>query len=144
MRPPAAGAGGGGEVGGPGTAAAVRKALTAIGSVRTVHSPSIRLQARSPIGAMLRLHALALASVFVLVAIVAGVAPALAQDRGGITGKVSDQRTAHAIPFATVTVTPPTPGNVKSSSLEPTQNRCTLGGPVVSSPLSCHDTHIFG
>jgi hypothetical protein len=31
-------------------------------------------------------------------------APALAQDRGGISGKVTDKKTGHALPFATVTV----------------------------------------
>ncbi|MBI1799343.1 MAG: TonB-dependent receptor [Candidatus Eisenbacteria bacterium] len=30
--------------------------------------------------------------------------PALAQDKGGITGRVTDKRTGHAIPFATVTL----------------------------------------
>ncbi|HYM80167.1 MAG TPA: TonB-dependent receptor [Candidatus Limnocylindria bacterium] len=31
-------------------------------------------------------------------------APALAQDRGGLSGRVSDKRTGHALPFASVTV----------------------------------------
>src|SRR5678815_6107150 len=30
--------------------------------------------------------------------------PALAQDKGSISGKVSDKKTGHALPFATVTV----------------------------------------
>ncbi len=49
---------------------------------------------------MRRPHALAAATLLVLVTAL----PVSAQDRGGITGKVSDKRTSHAIPFATVTV----------------------------------------
>lgn len=46
------------------------------------------------------LRPLAAASLLVLLAAL----PAAAQERGGITGKVFDKRTSHAIPFATVTV----------------------------------------
>lgn len=49
---------------------------------------------------MKRPHALAILSLILLLA----AAPAWAQERGGITGKVSDKRSSHAIPFATVTV----------------------------------------
>src|SRR5262245_25915772 len=51
----------------------------------------------------MRRHALAAAILPVFLVLVA--APeASAQDRGGISGKVSDRKTSHAIPFATVTV----------------------------------------
>jgi hypothetical protein len=46
------------------------------------------------------LRPLAAASLFVLLVAL----PAAAQERGGITGKVFDKRSSHAVPFATVTV----------------------------------------
>jgi carboxypeptidase family protein/TonB-dependent receptor-like protein/outer membrane beta-barrel protein len=48
---------------------------------------------------MPRPHALAAILLTLLIAL-----PAWGQDRGGITGKVTDKKTGHAIPFATVTV----------------------------------------
>jgi outer membrane receptor for ferrienterochelin and colicin len=47
----------------------------------------------------LRFKAAALLSVLLLFAI-----PAWGQDRGGIAGKVTDKKTGHALPFATVTI----------------------------------------
>ena len=47
-----------------------------------------------------RLHDLPLLALLLLLT----AAPAVAQDRGGIGGRVSDKRTGHALPFATVTV----------------------------------------
>ena len=81
-------------------ASGLRKHLTVARPVRTVrHSTPIR--ARTPSGPMHRPHCrAAILVLFVLLA----AAPAWAQDRGGIAGKVSDKRTSHAIPFATVTV----------------------------------------
>lgn len=51
---------------------------------------------------MPRPHAVA-AAIAVLLVILAAP-PALAQERGGVAGKVTDKKTSHAIPFATVTV----------------------------------------
>lgn len=51
---------------------------------------------------MPRLHAAT--TTFVLLVLTLANLPAWAQDRGGITGKVFDKKTSHAIPFATVTV----------------------------------------
>ena len=73
--------------------------LTGPCPVRTVGGPD-STPARSPTGPMPRLHALAIASLILLSA----AASAWAQERGAITGKVADKRSAHAIPFATVTV----------------------------------------
>ena len=71
--------------------------LTHPGAVRTVPS-LIPTPARTPPGSMPRPHAIA-ATILLLIAL-----PAWGQERGGITGKVSDKKTSHAIPFATVTV----------------------------------------
>ena len=49
---------------------------------------------------MLRPHTLAAASLLVLLTAL----PALAQERGSVSGAVTDKKTNHAIPFATVTV----------------------------------------
>jgi outer membrane receptor protein involved in Fe transport len=48
---------------------------------------------------MPRPHTLAAILLMLLIAL-----PAWGQDRGGITGKVTDKKTGHAIPFATITV----------------------------------------
>ncbi len=76
-----------------------REDLTGPRAVRTVAGPGPTLT-RSPHGPMPRPHALAIAALILL----AVAAPAGAQDRGGISGKVSDRKNSHAIPFATVTV----------------------------------------
>ena len=52
---------------------------------------------------MLRPHTLAAASLLVLLTALTAL-PALAQERGSVSGAVTDKKTNHAIPFATVTV----------------------------------------
>ena len=74
--------------------------LTAPLSVRTVPN-LISTPPRSPLGAMLRPHATT--RLLILIAALTAL-PALAQERGGISGKVFDKKSSHAIPFATVTV----------------------------------------
>ena len=78
---------------------AARNHLTAPRPVRTVGGLTTTT-ARSSSGPMNRPHALATISLILVLA----AAPAWAQERGSITGKVSDKRSSHAIPFATVTV----------------------------------------
>ena len=79
-----------------------RRHLTAPCPVRRFPDPPSTL-ARSAIGAMLRPHALAATRLLILIVALFPLA-VHAQERGGITGKVFDKRTSHAIPFATVTV----------------------------------------
>ena len=58
-----------------------------------------------------------------LMTLLLAAAPAFAQDKGGIVGRVTDKRTGHAIPFATVTI----PG-AKRGGLTDSEGQYQIGG----------------
>src|SRR5262249_15616993 len=72
--------------------------LTGTRQLRSFANPQVTLAPGHSMRSALRLLGLVLSLCFLI------ASPSLAQEKGSISGKVTDKKTGHALPFATITV----------------------------------------